>query len=510
MASFTDKPKIPLLGNSGSETYASFGTWKGSFSSALVRHGCGVYSSLDVSELPVAFPTDPKQATSSTTQQRYEETVAMFEGKFKISNKWELEGKSEQAYALLHEAVAKNPKLTGLIEKPDLKGNFIAAFAAIEAAIVDDSDEAARELKEQVLDKLKQGHTPDQIRDAIDFAECSNGHLRTVVSGSHFLDDKALFDALKVSLKRMAELPRFNLLSTTYGLTRMEDGSLGTWEKTIKFVKTQVPLNTASTSSQPTVPTRTTALTAQQRSARQPFVPRPVVCFKCGGPHRALGDSQRGIPACSVKCFCTTCQEDSHSTEYHDMFTRIVGKHKAKKTDTEESGAKAMSATTTCTETGSGQAFCLSAQYSHAQDTEPGSYPLELVDSPEPKTPERKAIDCGYERVGNSLLTVDYSKCYPCKPINTAGKSFMTPGSLRFPLLQPGTVPSLVLNLRAPSVDETSSMKGDSILVSQVKSKLFRVGRLRHNARFTSINSMYEYQMTNAHKDVILKKGHLT
>ena len=84
MASFTDKPKIPLLGNSGSETYASFGTWKGSFSSALVRHGCGVYSSLDVSELPVAFPTDPKQATSSTTQQRYEETVAMFEGKFKI------------------------------------------------------------------------------------------------------------------------------------------------------------------------------------------------------------------------------------------------------------------------------------------------------------------------------------------------------------------------------------------------------------------------------------------
>jgi len=136
---------------------------------------------LDVSELPVAFPTDPKQATSSTTQQRYEETVAMFEGKFKISNKWELEGKSEQAYALLHEAVAKNPKLTGLIEKPDLKGNFIAAFAAIEAAIVDDSDEAARELKEQVLDKLKQGHTPDEIRDAIDLAECSNGHLRTVV-----------------------------------------------------------------------------------------------------------------------------------------------------------------------------------------------------------------------------------------------------------------------------------------------------------------------------------------
>ena len=429
----------------------------------------------------------------------------MFEGKFKISNKYELEAKSETAYALLHEAVAKNPKLTGLIEKPDLKRNFMAAFAAVEAAIVDDSDEAARELKEQVLEKLKQGHTPDQIRDAIDFAECSNGHLRTVVSGSHFLDDKALFDALKISLKRMAELPRFNLLSTTYGLTRMEDGSLGTWEKTIKFVKTQVPLNTTSTPSQPTVPTRTTALSAQQRSARQPFT---IVCFKCGGPHRALGDPRRGLPACSVKCFCSICQEDTHTMKYHDMFKRIVGKFKAKETDTKESGAKAMSATTTCTETGNGQAYCLSAQYTHAQDTEPGSCPLEVVDSP-----ERKVTVCGYGRVGNTLLVIDYKNCYPCEPINTAWKSFMAPGSLRFPLLGAGTDPSLILNLRAPSVDETSSMKGDSILVSQVKSKLFRVGRPRHLSKKTvftsSINSIYEYQMSDAHKAEIAKQGHL-
>ena len=455
MASFTDKPKIPLLGNSGSETYASLGTWKGSFSSALVRHGCGVYSTLDVSEMPDAYPLDPKQATSSTTQQRYEDTVAMFEGKFKISNKYDLENKSMIAYALLHDAVAKNPKLTGLIEKPDLKGNFIAAFAAVEAAIVDDSDEAARELKEQVLEKLKQGHTPDQIRDAIDFAECSNGHLRTVVSGSHFLDDKALLDALKVSLKRMAELPRFNLLSCAYGYTRMDDGSggLGTWEKTVKFVKTQVPLKTAVTPSQPTVPTRTTALTAQQRFARQPF---KIVCFKCGGPHRALGDPRRGLPPCSVKCFCTVCQEDTHTTEHHEMFKRIVGKPKAKETDDKSNGAKAMSATET---TGNGQVFCLSAQYSHAQDTEPGSCPLELLveSNPGPKTPEGKVTVYGDGRVGNTLLVVDYKNCYPSEPINTAWKSYMAPGSLRFPLLEPGAGPSLILNLRAPSVDETAS-----------------------------------------------------
>ena len=240
-----EKPKIPLLGNGMSETAASLGTWKGSFASALVRHGCGVFASLD-EQMPTAYPTDPKQAGDTAVQKRYEDLVAMFKGKYNVENKYQLENKSMTAYALLHEAVAKNPKLTGLIERPDLKNNFIASFNAIEAAIVDDADEAARELKEEVLEKLKHGHTPDQIRDALDFAETSNGHLRTVVCGAHFLDDKALFDALKVSLKRMAESPRFNLLSSVYSLNKMAGGSVDNWEKVTKFVRTTVPLKTST------------------------------------------------------------------------------------------------------------------------------------------------------------------------------------------------------------------------------------------------------------------------
>ena len=117
-----------------------------------------------------------------------------------------------------------------IIDKPELKDDFINSLAAIEAAIVDDADEAARELKGQILEKLKYGHTPDQIRDAIGFvADCSNGHLRTVASGTYFIDDKALFDALEVSLKRMAELPRFNLLSAVYGLSKMDGSSADNW-----------------------------------------------------------------------------------------------------------------------------------------------------------------------------------------------------------------------------------------------------------------------------------------
>ena len=476
-------------------------------SSTLVRHGCGVFASMDPSKMPDTYPSKPKQGQGAAAQQRYEELVEMFEGKFNIKDKWQLEAKSQLAYALLHEAVSKNPKLSGLIDKPELKDDFINSLAAIEAAIVDDADEAARELKEEILEKLKYGHTPDQIRDAIDFADCSNGHLRTVASGTYFIDDKALFDALKVSLKRMAELPRFNLLSTVYGLSKMDGSSVDNWEKTSKYVKAQVPLKTSATPSQPPVPSRVTALTAQQRLARQPFT---IVCFKCGGPHRALGDPRRGLPACSVKCFCSICQEDTHSTEHHDMFKRIVGKPKAKETDGKPRYNKAMSATS-ATKSDNGKMYCLSAKCSDAQATEPGSCPLELLDSPEP---EFTVTAHGDGSVGNSFIAIDFKNCYTNEPSNTTGQPFMTPGSRRSSAVSPGHIQPLILNLRMPSANEVASMEGtnDSILTSQVKSKLFRVGRMNPthmNAPTKNINSMYEHQMSDAHKTVICKKGKL-
>ena len=83
MASFSDKPKIPLLGNGGSETHASLGTWKAQMPSTLVRHGCGVFASMGPSKMPDTYPSKPKEAAASGAQ-RYEELAGMFEGKFNI------------------------------------------------------------------------------------------------------------------------------------------------------------------------------------------------------------------------------------------------------------------------------------------------------------------------------------------------------------------------------------------------------------------------------------------
>ena len=67
-------------------------------------------------KIPNTYPSKPKQGQGAAAQQRYEELVEMFEGKFNIKGKWQLEAKSQLAYALLHEAVSKNPKLSGLID----------------------------------------------------------------------------------------------------------------------------------------------------------------------------------------------------------------------------------------------------------------------------------------------------------------------------------------------------------------------------------------------------------
>ena len=72
--------------------------------------------------------------------------------------------------------------------------------------------------------------------------------------------------------------------------------------------------------------------------------------------------------------------------------------------------------------------YCLSAKYSDAQATatEPGSCPLELLDSPEP---EFTATAHGDGSVGNSFIAIDFKNCYTNKPSNTTGQPFMAPGA---------------------------------------------------------------------------------
>ena len=151
--------------------------------------------------------------------------------------------------------------------------------------------------------------------------------------------------------------------------------------------------------------------------------------------------------AIRVKCFCSVCQEDTHSTEHHGMFKRIVGKPKAKETDGKPRHNKAMSATT-ATKSDNGKMYCLSAKYSDAQATEPGSCPLELIDSPEP---EFTVTAHGDGSVGNSFIAIDLKNCYTNEPSNTTGQPFMAPGSRRFSAVSPGNIQPLILNLRVPS-----------------------------------------------------------
>jgi len=91
MASFTDKPKIPLLVNSGSETFASLGTKKGSFESAYGTK----FASRKVSEMPCAFDSE-KDATSDKTSNPFKTVKLTWHESVSLNDKTWIDQCSDQ------------------------------------------------------------------------------------------------------------------------------------------------------------------------------------------------------------------------------------------------------------------------------------------------------------------------------------------------------------------------------------------------------------------------------
>ena len=167
---------MPLRSNGMSEAVASLGAWKSSLSSALVRHGGGVFASLD-EERPAAFPTDAASDKTSnpfkTVKLTWHESVSL--GYKTFSNQLETKLMAVDKGNNGRKGGVRNGG-TGLRQKSVLKENLIERLD--EAAIVDDADKTARELEEEILEKPKYGHTPGQIRGEVDSAETPTGGLR--------------------------------------------------------------------------------------------------------------------------------------------------------------------------------------------------------------------------------------------------------------------------------------------------------------------------------------------
>ena len=103
---------------------------------------------------------------------------------------------------------------------------------------------------------------------------------------------------------------------------------LTSWTNLKDYVNKMVSLQVAEKrTSRP----RETALSANQTalSTTPTHNSRSIVCFRCGGPHPSRGDARRGIPACTAKCHCSICDADTHATERHALFEKIVRKSSA-------------------------------------------------------------------------------------------------------------------------------------------------------------------------------------
>ena len=116
----TSFKKVPTL--SAESNYAQFGSWKIDFSAYLSRNDMQLFSSLDESKIPDAFPAEVEEG--ETGHAAYIAEKKRFKSRFGVEDEFQLLAISEKAWAVLHEAT--RPVLRGSAPLP-----VVSDFAGI-------------------------------------------------------------------------------------------------------------------------------------------------------------------------------------------------------------------------------------------------------------------------------------------------------------------------------------------------------------------------------------------
>ena len=155
---------------------------------------------------------------------------------------------------------------------------------------------------------------------------------------------------------------------------------LSTFAERAEHVKAVMPLKTDSKAP---MRSRATALSAQEQQGQFKGKGNKewhgMVCWRCGGNHRATADLRRGIEACTVPCVCTICDATDHATKFHDKYVKAKQNAAARsklRDDDKKIAAKAFVAT----ETEEKKAYCLMAQTKVPVIMRPTHVTLTVVD----------------------------------------------------------------------------------------------------------------------------------
>ena len=335
----TSYKKVPTL--SGESNYAQFGSWKTDLSAYLSRNDMQLFSSLDESKIPDAFPAEVAEGDADFDA--YVAEKKRFKSRFGIEDEYELLAVSEKAWAVLHEATRPAPDLNRVVNlhQADFKG----AYLALEKKMRGNVKTAARNVRRELLSKIREISTCEQLMQVITIAERTNQDLEALGTGDE-LKEEDLYEEILDVLQRIPDLKH------VYQLARLAESKIGDWSALHPYL-VEVCGNMPKTKARGDGARgdRGTVLSADRGRGRGRGsrgggrgngrggrgVPAGIVCWRCGGNHFSTSRTGAG---CEVPCHCDICGKDDHATAHHDKYAEVKKKQEEKAKSRGEHGGR--------------------------------------------------------------------------------------------------------------------------------------------------------------------------
>ena len=301
--------------------YATFGQWRLDMGAFLSRNDMFAWSSLKAEVMPDEYPTGIPTDDTRDDNPAYQRMKA-----FGIKSEYEFTTNSEKAWGHLYDATRPVPELNRIVTTHH--SNFKLAYIALEAHVRGNTKTAARNVRRELLQKIRECSDVHQIMPLVTLAERTNGELLALNTHDE-IGDTDLYEEMLDVVKRTPEIAH------VYQLARIPGSDIGTWPKLRKYLSeicagytTMKPPGAAKPNGRGTLLTndrgRGRGRGGRGRGERANSAPPSVTCYRCGGNHYSTSRTPGG--GCTVPCKCDICGKDDHSTAHHDLYEEVQKK----------------------------------------------------------------------------------------------------------------------------------------------------------------------------------------
>ena len=168
--------------------------------------------------MPDAFPAAVAEDAAG-----YDEYVAQttrFKSRYDIDDEWSFLASSEKAWGTLHNATRSAPDLNRIVSLHE--SDFKGAYLALEKHVRGNVKTASRNVRRELLHKIRECATCDQLMQIITVAQRTNQDLQALGTGDE-IKQEDLYEEILDVIQRIPELKHI------YQLARLTDSKVGDW-----------------------------------------------------------------------------------------------------------------------------------------------------------------------------------------------------------------------------------------------------------------------------------------